>query len=188
VEDIVLPLRTERLVLRDFVGEDWSQVHEYGSDPEVVRFMPWGPNSETATHEFIERALAAQREDPRTKFELAVTLADDGRLIGGCGVRVSAPADRGADMGYCLRRECWGRGYGTETAGALVRFGFEQLKLHRIIATCDVENVASARVLEKTGMRREAHFRSDSEIRGEWRDSYLYAILEHEWTSGHRGR
>ena len=160
---------------------DWSAVHEYGSDPEVVRFMPWGPNTETATHEFIERSLASQREEPRDKFELAVTLADNGRAIGGCGIRVSASSDRGADMGYCLRRDAWGLGYGTEASRRIVRFGFERLGLHRIVATCDVENLASARVLEKTGMRREAHFRADSTIRGEWRDSYLYAILEDEW-------
>ncbi len=179
--DIFLPLRTERLVLRDFVERDWSAVHEYGSDPDVVTFMPWGPNSEEDTRAFIESALASQREESRDKFELAVTLADSGRLIGGCGIRVSAPSDRGADMGYCLRRDHWGLGLGTGASRAIVRFGFEQLGLHRIIATCDVENRASARVLEKIGMRREAHFRADSAIRGEWRDSYLYAILEDEW-------
>ncbi len=183
--ETLLPITTERLVLRDFVREDVDAVHRYGSDPEVVRFMPWGPNTLGDTCAFMERSLIAQAQSPRTAFELAVTLADGGELIGGCGIRVSAPSDLRADMGYCLRRDHWGLGLATEASLALVRFGFERLGLHRIIATCDTKNVASARVLEKTGMRREAHFREDSLIRGNWRDSHLYAILEHEWKALH---
>ncbi len=181
--DMPVIIRSERLVLREFVAEDFGAVHEYATDPEVVRFMPWGPNTEDETRAFIERSLEAQRREPRRAFELAVTLAEGSRLIGGCGIRVSAPSDLGADMGYCLRRDCWGRGLGTEAARAIVGFGFERLGMHRIIATCDTKNVASARVLDKTGMRREAHYREDSLIRDEWRDSYLYAILEREWRS-----
>lgn len=174
-------LTTARLVLRDFRKDDWEAVHEYGTDLEVVRFMPWGPNTESDTKEFVKRSLASQREDPRRNFEFAVTLTDSERLIGGAGIRVSAPADRGADMGYCLHRDFWGQGYATEAAAAIVGFGFGTLGLHRIFATCDVGNEASARVLEKVGMRREAQFMQDNMIRGEWRDSYLYAILEDEW-------
>jgi ribosomal-protein-alanine N-acetyltransferase len=181
----ILPARTERLVLREFLERDWMVVHEYASDPEVVRYMPWGPNTEEDTREFIRRALAAQKKEPRTTFELAVTRADTGRLVGGCGVRISNPADRGGDMGYCLRRDQWGFGLGTEAALAILGFGFGQLGLHRIIATCDTKNEASSRVLEKAGMRREGHFRSDSMMHGVWRDSYLYAVLEDEWRARH---
>jgi ribosomal-protein-alanine N-acetyltransferase len=182
-----IALLTERLLLRDFVEADWRAVHLYGSDPDVVRFMPWGPNSEEDTKAFVARALSAQADSPRTKHELAVVLREEGRLIGGCGIRVSGPADRRADMGYCLHSGFWGKGYATEVAEALLAFGFDRLALHRIIATCDVGNAASARVLEKVGMRREAYFREDSWIRGVWRDSYLYAVLEDEWRTGHEG-
>jgi len=176
-----LPITTPRLVLRDFIENDWEVVHEYGSDAEVARYMPWGPNTEEDTRALIARAIASRSEEPRTKFELAVTIAESGRLIGGCGIRISRPDDLGADMGYCLRRDCWGIGFGTEASRALVAFGFQELGLHRIVATCDPENTASSHVLEKTGMRREALLRSDSKIDGRWRDSYLYAIIEEEW-------
>ena len=66
--------------------------------------------------------------------------------------------------------------------GHHLRTHMEKLGLHRIFATCDTGNEASSRVLEKTGMRREAHFRQDNMIRGKWRDSYLYAVLEDEWS------
>jgi ribosomal-protein-alanine N-acetyltransferase len=177
-------LATERLVLRDFREDDWTSVHEYAADLEVVRYMPWGPNSEKETKAFIERALASQGEEPRTKFEFAVTLRETGRLIGGCGIRIMSSRDRAANMGYCLRRDTWGRGFAAEAAAAVVAFGFDVLNRHRIHATCDTENQASVRVLEKIGMRREAHFREDTRLRGRWRDSYLYAVLEQEW----RGR
>jgi RimJ/RimL family protein N-acetyltransferase len=180
-------ITTARLVLRDFREDDWSAVHEYGSDLEVVRYMPWGPNNESETKAFIERALAAQAEEPRTKFEFAITIAESGRLIGGCGIRVASPRDRSADFGYCLRTDAWGRGYATEAAGAVVGFGFDVLNRHRVFATCDTENAASVGVLEKLGMRREAHFREDTRIRGRWRDSYLYAVLEQEWRSRDEG-
>ena len=171
-------LTTERLTLRDFRRKDWKAVHAYAADLEVVRFMPWGPNTEKDTKEFLVRALVGQIEDPRTKFEFAITVTLGDRLIGGCGIRVSSPADRGADMGYCLHRDFWGHGFATEAARALVGFGFEQLGMHRIFATCDTENVTSARILEKIGMQREAHLREDTLLRGKWRDSYLYAVLE----------
>ena len=174
-------LTTDRLVLRELREDDRAAVHEYGSDPEVVRYMPWGPNSEEDTRVFIERALARQLEDPRTAYEFAIALRDDGRLVGGCGIHEFSLANRSAFMGYCLRRDAWGDGYATEAARALLSFGFESLGLHRMAATCDIENAASIRVLEKVGMRREAQFREDTLLRGRWRDSYLYAILENEW-------
>ena len=83
--------------------------------------------------------------------------------------------------GYCLNRDYWGHGYATEAAQAVISFGFEQLGLHRIFAICDPCNVASWRVLARAGMRREGHLLEDRWQKGQWRDSYLYAILEREW-------
>ena len=181
-------ITTHRLVLRDFQEDDWTAVHEYAVDLDVVRYMPWGPNGEKETKAFIERTIAAQAEEPRTKFEFAVILGETGRLIGGCGIRVASKRDRSADMGYCLRKDAWGRGYGTEAASTVLAFAFDVLNSHRVFATCDTENYASTRLLEKLGMRREAHFREDTRLRGRWRDSYLYAVLEQEWRTRHEGR
>ncbi len=87
---------------------------------------------------------------------------------------------------YVLNRNFWKLGYATETVQALVKFGFKELKLHRIFATCDAENFASAHVMEKVGMQREAHFRENGWVKGKWRDSLLYAILEGEWKKSKR--
>jgi ribosomal-protein-alanine N-acetyltransferase len=174
-------IQTGRLVLRDLQEDDWQAVNSYASDPEVVRYMDWGPNTEDDTKIFIQRSIANQKERPRRDYTLALVLKPDDRLIGGCGIRVSDPDNREGWIGYCLNRHFWGQGYATETAQGLLRFGFDRLDLHRIFATCDPENVASARVLEKVGMKREGHLRERKWAKGKWRDSLMYAILDHEW-------
>ena len=84
-------------------------------------------------------------------------------------------------MGYVLNKGYWEKGIATEAARAFVRFGFETLNLHRIFTTCCPENEASERVLQKCGMRLEGRLRENL-LRGEWRDSLVYAIIDHEWT------
>jgi len=174
-------LETDRLTLREFKERDWQAVHAYASDPEVVRHVEWGPNTEEDTRAFIQRALAQQQEQPRSNYGFAVVLKKQDLLIGACGIRISNPDQREGWIGYVFNRRFWGQGYATEAARALVAFGFDQLDLHRIFATCDPANVASARVLEKTGMRCEGHLREHKWQKGRWRDSLLYAILDHEW-------
>ena len=173
-------IETGRLILREFRRDDWEKVHEYAVDPEVYHYMPWGPNSEDETSAFVERAIASRHRDPRLHFELAITLRETGRLIGGGGVRAVDESFRAADMGYCLRGDAWGKGFATEAATGLIRFGFEQLRVHRIWATCDTRNVRSVHVLEKTGMELEGTMRDDTWLRGRWRSSRLYSILGSE--------
>jgi RimJ/RimL family protein N-acetyltransferase len=174
---------TERLKLREFDQADWQSVHEYASSPEVTRFVGWGPNSEKDTKNFMQRVLASQLDKPRSVFELAVTLKEGNSLIGGCRISASDPRVREGSIGYLLHRNFWGHGYGTELSRALLAFGFEQLDLHRIYATCDVENTASSRILEKIGMQREGRLREYRLQGTKWRDQFLYAILDREWKS-----
>ncbi len=177
------PIETERLLLRDIVETDRNAIHEYASDPEVVRFMDWGPNTENETEEFVKRSISSQKEKPRRNFTLAIALKDTNKLIGSCGIHVSNPENHEGWLGYCLNQNFWKKGYATETAQALIKFGFEKLGLHRLFATCDPQNSASAHVLEKAGMKREGHLREHKWSKGKWRDSYLYAILEQNWKS-----
>lgn len=174
-------IRTQRLLLRDFEKTDWKAVHSYASDLEVVRYVDWGPNTEEETKNFIHQAVACQKEQPRRNYTLAIVLKTENRLIGGCGIHVSNPDNQEGWIGYCLNRSFWGQSYASETANVLLKFGFDQLKLHRIFATCDPANIASAHVLEKIGMKREGHLREHKWAKGKWRDSLLYAILDYEW-------
>lgn len=179
-------LRGSRIMLREFAEGDGPAIHRYAGDPETVRYMLWGPNTPEETEEFLLQRLEQARRPDRTEFELAVVRLDTGELIGGAGLRVESWEYRRADIGYILRRDQWGRGYATEAASLLLRFGFETLGLHRIWATSDVENRASARVLEKAGMTLEGRIRDHYFVRGRWRDSFLYAVLDREWREANR--
>ncbi len=152
-------------------------VHRYGSDAQICQYMPWGPNELEQTRAFLDTAIATQSAEPRSAFEIAITLRETGELIGGCGLRLRDRDNHSGDLGYALRRDQWANGYATEAAMALIRLGFEKLDMHRIWATCDVANAASARVLEKIGMQREGTLRENVWQRGAWRSSYLYAII-----------
>lgn len=176
-----IPVETDRLLLREFGKDDFDAVHAYATDVEVVRYMPWGPNGEADTREFLARAAASARAVPRAGYELAVVEKATSRLVGGVGLHRSEPASGTAMIGYCLARSAWGRGLATEAARAMLAFGFGELGLHRVWAGCDPDNAGSVRVLEKIGMRREGHLREDTWIRDEWRDTLVYGILAREW-------
>jgi RimJ/RimL family protein N-acetyltransferase len=170
--------------LRDFKEDDWKSVHEYASDPETTRYVGWGPNNEEDTKGFIQRVMSYQAEEPRRNFELAVTLKEMNTLIGGCRISVSDPRHREGYIGYVLNKKYWRQGCGTEVAHALLDFGFKKLGLHRIYATCDVDNTASARVMEKNGMQREGCLREYRLQGKKWRNEFIYSILDHEWSHG----
>jgi RimJ/RimL family protein N-acetyltransferase len=175
-------IRTTRLVIRELDSSDADAVQRCAGDPEVVRHLPFGPNTPDQTRTFIERVLLAQRESPRRNYEMSICQNDE--LIGCVRLTVRSADDRQGDLGYMLRRDRWGNGFMTETTRAIVGFGFESLSLHRIWATCGTENAASVRVLEKVGMRREGHLLHERLVRGKWRDTYIYAVLEDDWRSG----
>jgi RimJ/RimL family protein N-acetyltransferase len=139
--------------------------------------MEWGPNTPEQTRDFLHRKMESQRALPRAEYELAVVLRETGRIIGGVGLRVSRPEHFAGDIGYTFNPAHWGNGYCTEAAAALLAFGFGELKLHRIHATCDPENRRSARVMEKIGMQYEGRLRNYTFEKGKWRDSLIYARL-----------
>jgi [ribosomal protein S5]-alanine N-acetyltransferase len=174
-------LTTDRLILRDFVEDDWPAVLAYQSDPRYLRYYEWTHRTAEEVQEFIGWFLRAQAEQPRIRFQLAVVLKANGQLIGNCGIRKAAPDARQADIGYELAPDYWGNGYATEAARAVVHFGFTQLRVHRIHADCVADNLASARVLEKIGMTLEGCLRENQYYKGRWWDTLLYAMLESDW-------
>lgn len=176
-----LELASERLRLREFEPTDLQDVQRYTGDAQAVDHVAFGPNQLVETETYLHRAIAAARVVPRRSYEVAITHDRTSELIGSIRLGLTSDLNRDASLGYFLRRDLWGRGLATEAAKLLVSFGFERLELHRIWATCSTENAASARLLEKLGVRREGHLREDVRVRGRWRDSYVYAVLEREW-------
>jgi RimJ/RimL family protein N-acetyltransferase len=174
------PLRTTRLCLREITPADIPAIHEYACDPEVVRYMRWGPNDLETTLSVTRGWLEEQQQWPRTSVQLAIEVAEEKKLAGAIHLWVADARNATGSFGFVLNRAFWGRGYATEAARAVVNCAFARLDLHRVYATCDTRNAASVRVLEKLGMRREVVYRKDVMQKGEWRDSYLYAVLRDE--------
>jgi RimJ/RimL family protein N-acetyltransferase len=175
-------IETKRLILREYNDGDLEQVHSYCCDPEVTAFMIWGPNSKEQTQDFLTTAQwHAANEHPRKVFELAVVLKETGIVVGGIGMRLRTERKRDADIGYCYSRAVWGQGVGTEAANAMLKFGFETLGLHRIWATCAIENKGSSGIMRKIGMTQEARYRQEDWVNGAWQDALLFAILDYEW-------
>lgn len=175
---------TERLYAREFVRDDADDVFEYAGNIENTGFLEFSPESYEDVVKFIERRLAAQIEQPRKSFDLALCLKDTDEMIGAMGLYLTEDMKQ-AELGYLLKMRYWGKGCATEAAKGFLRFGFLGLDLHRITARCDDENKASYGVMERIGMRREAHFIKAvyTRVFGKmgWRSFYHYAILQKEY-------
>ena len=129
--------------------------------------------------------LAEQANWPRAEVNLAVELVERDSVIG--ATRLSLDGRGGADFGYCHGSAFWRKGHGFEAAMAVVTVAFENLRLHRVWATCDVRNIGSIAILEKLGLRREGTLRRNQRVRDGWRDTHIYALLGEEWAARHAG-
>lgn len=173
-------ISTERLVLREFVEDDWRAMLAIHAQPTVVRWLTFEPMDEAAARAYVQGALACAREVPRVVVELAVTLRSADTLIGRTGFR-RGEDPRTAMLWFTFDPAHQGKGYAVEAARALLGYAFEVLGLHRVWGDCDPRNPASARVMEKLGMRAEGHLVQNFFIKGEWCDSLLFAVLASEW-------
>ena len=174
-------LTTARLLVRDLVAVDWRDLLAIESDPEVVRYQPFEPRTAEDAHSYVDRAVLSAMAVPREAYDLALTAREANTVIGRCGLHITNAEAREAVVWYMLQRSLWGRGYIPEAMRALVDYGFTTLRLHRVWADCDPRNHPSSRVLEKLGMRREAHLVENAWVKGEWTDSLIYAVLDREW-------
>ena len=174
-------LNTSRLSLREYTISDWQAVLAYQTNSEYLEYYPWHKRTSADVQKFVQMFVDWQQERPRVKFQLAIVLPDQNQLIGSCGIRKKQPKTHQAELGYEIAPLYWGQGYATEAAQKMLDFGFEQLDLHRVWASCLVENKASARVLEKLGLRQEGRIRQNRWMKGRYRDTFVYGILKHEW-------
>lgn len=169
-------LETERLRIRPYTEADIPELLPLIGAREVAAttLRIAHPYTEQDARDFLE--LTKERD----KLWLAITLRPDGRQIGGIGLRLERQHQH-AELGYWLGVPYWGQGYATEAAREVVRYGFEELGMHRIFATHFQHNPASGRILKKLGMQREGCQREHLRKWGEFLDSELYGILRRDW-------
>ena len=178
-----MQLATDRVILRELVESDARRIFEIESIPEVSRYQSRDTTSVEAAEWYVRGIMVEAAALPRTVFDFAVTLRGDDRLVGRCGMKRSDNELRDAMVWYVLDPAIHGHGYVTEAARALLAFAFDELGLHRVWADADPRNQASLRVMQRLGMRQEAHHVENVHIRGEWCDSIIYAMLRREWSA-----
>jgi RimJ/RimL family protein N-acetyltransferase len=176
------PVQTERLLLRPFGESDFDALLAIESRADVARFLYNEPRSPADVREVLERRMGSTSlTGEGDTLSLAVVVRMTGEMIGDCMLHWKSREHQLGEVGFALHPDHHGRGYATEAARALVDYGFGEVGLHRIIGRLEARNTASARVLEKLGMRREALLIENEFVKGEWQSELVYAILEREW-------
>jgi len=175
-----MEIETSRLRLRAIAAGDWPAILSYMSDPRVTAFLPQGTLDEEASRAFALKHSSKESE------AVAVVEKASGQMIGHMPFHPwFGPATH--EIGWVISCGHQGRGYATEAARVLMDFAFNTLRCHRVVATCQPENTPSWRVMERLGMRREAHFRQAlHQKNGMWWDEYFYALLADEYQNAHR--
>ncbi|MBQ4575672.1 MAG: GNAT family N-acetyltransferase [Clostridia bacterium] len=178
-----IKLESERLWFREYRMEDFYVFYDMLSNIENIKYRSSEPKNEDDVHGYIEWGINCANQKPCINYRYAVVLKDTGETIGSCELAFTDKDP--AELAWELHRYYWKQGYGTEIGQTLLRLGFDILGLRRIIADCNTLNIGSYKIMEKIGMRREAHYikycRGNSALNYEWCDKYLYAILQEEY-------
>ena len=177
-----LRIDSERLYMRPFKDEDAESMYPYHSDPEICRYIPWNVRTMDEVKKSIEdnKSAFSLREEG-DYLSLALIRKSDDQLIGQMNSMYRSKEHQKAEFGYVINPVFGGQGYASEAASALITALFDSGLFHRVIANIDVRNTPSWKLVERIGMRREAHYIQDYWFKGEWTDSYIYAVLKSEW-------
>jgi len=177
-----LPVLTERLRLRAYREDDLENIFRLRSNPEVVAMLYGGPMTREEAPEALAQHMAPPcLEADGDELKIAVERRADGAYLGNLKLQLLSREHLQGEIGYVFDPRQQGRGYALEAARKALELGFAHFGLHRISAHCDVRNIASWKLMEKLGMRREAHYREKEFFKGAWAEDYVYAILEREW-------
>ncbi|MHA7956338.1 GNAT family N-acetyltransferase [Streptomyces sp. L500] len=178
---------SQRLELRELTIDDVDAVLAIYGSPEATEHLSFTPRSRQDVGHIVARSIASATAAPRTEFCLAVVERDTSDLIGYGRLATDPHQQQAATVGFALRPDAWGVGYGAETVRLLLALAFEDLGLHRVWGARSPLNVASARAMEKVGMVEEGRIRGHVLKAGRWRDSVVHAILTDEWTNSRIG-
>jgi RimJ/RimL family protein N-acetyltransferase len=176
------PIKTDRLILRPFAEDDLDALYAYQQLPEVARYLMWPARD----RDQVVKALKYRIEHPTLEKEgdvlvLAVEHGETGALLGDVNLSWMSEWNKTGEFGFVFDPRHHGKGYAREAATEMLRLGFEQMGLHRIIGRADARNDASAGLMTRLGLRMEAHFVRNELVKGEWTDEVVFAMLGEEW-------
>ena len=173
---------TPRLRVRPFRDADVEAFVAYRADPEVERYQSWSDFTLAEGRALVESMQGLRPGVPGQWYQLALEERAGATLVGDLALKVNASEPREAEVGFTLAPAYQGRGYATEALRGLLGHAFGTLELHRVVAVTDALNAPAAVLLERVGMRREAHFHENVFFKGAWGSELVFAVLDHEWT------
>jgi ribosomal-protein-alanine N-acetyltransferase len=173
-------IKTERLNLRKIYVSDYEDMYEYAHLASVPKYLTWYPHpSKQYTKEYLQ--YVSTQYNIGNFYDWAVTLKEEGRMIGTCGFTRFNFTSNSGEVGYVLNPDYHGRGIATEAVRQVMKFGFEELGLHRIECKFMEGNEASRRVMERVGMKFEGYSREAMLVKHQYRTIGTYSILENEY-------
>ncbi|QNM96044.1 GNAT family N-acetyltransferase [Chitinimonas koreensis] len=179
-------IETQRLRLRPLAEPDLATFMVYRNDPEVAHWQGFDvPYPLESAQALFAECDAARPPSPGEWRQIAIARRSDDALLGDCAVCLSADG-RQAELGITLAPQHQGQGYAAETFAALFDWLFGSCGLHRVHASCDPANLASARLLRRVGMRQEGHLRQSLWFKGGWADDLVFGLLAEEWKAARR--
>jgi len=148
----------------------------------VARYLHWDARDREQVQQALDRQCGETTLDAEGDWlTFAVMWCEVGRVVGEAGLMLLSREHRQGETGFVFNPDYHGSGLATEAAEAMLMLGFGTLGWHRITGSCDARNYRSARLMERIGMRQEAHFIHKEIVKGQWADELVYAILDHEW-------
>ncbi len=165
-------LESNRLILRDFIESDKQAVFDYQSNPEYLKYYASKTRTQDETYDLVKRFITWQSEKPRIKFQLAIILKVENKLIGNCGIRKNNAASTEAELGCELDPQYWGQGFAFEAVSRILKYAFENLKLQQSWVTTNPKNLTAIKLVEKL------HFHYEETLHD---DAVIYRLLEQEW-------
>lgn len=181
-----LQFRTKRLFLRPIQFDDALALYQYRSDIETNKYQGWIPESIDEVRNFILNRVSSTIDISNTWFQFVIIKKYDSELIGDIGLHFFGAENKQVEIGCTIDRNYQKLGFAAEALFEIFRYLFQELNKHRIIASIDPRNIGSIKLVEKLGMRQEAHFRESLFVNNTWVDDLIYALLQKEWSEKYR--
>jgi RimJ/RimL family protein N-acetyltransferase len=181
-------LESDRLLLRPFQADDLAPLLAMQSRLDVVRWLYHEPRGEADVRDLLAKKIASTAfRDGGGSIDFAVVLKETGEVVGDVDLYLTSAPHKQGEIGFVFHPDHQGRGYATEAASLLLDLAFREYGLHRVVGRLESRNLASGRVLERLGMRREADLVENEWVKGEWQSETIYAILDREWRAAGTG-
>jgi len=173
---------TERLLLRCLVPDDAENMFQYRTNPEILQYQSWHPQSLDEVHSFINSMSTREFNSPGW-YQIAIALRSDGSFIGDCGIHVLETDPRIVEIGITTAPIYQSNGYASEAFKAILKLLFVEFSKHRVVCSVDPRNLPSMALMQRIGMRKEGHSLQSLWFKEEWADDVQFAMLASEWNA-----